>query len=172
MSTYNDPEDLLFEVDALISDEKIVEAKDLLFEVLANYPDYAKAHNHLGWIYHYKITNYTKAETHYKLALKYGKNYHSLYGNYSYFLIDKGNYNEMIDFGLKALELEVADKGTIYNKMAKAYELLSKLDTAYFYYKKAKMNSTAANYIEEMNASLHRVKDKMNLVQKVKFLFK
>jgi len=84
----------------------------LLYEVLENFPDYAKAHNHLGWIYHYKMTDYTKAERHYKLSLKFSKNYHSPYGNYAYFLIDKGDYKAMIDFGLKALKIDVVDKGT------------------------------------------------------------
>ena len=172
MNGYNDPEDMLFEVDALISQEKIVEAKALLYEVLADYPDYAKAHNHLGWIYHYKMTNYTKAEQHYKLALKYAKDYHSPYGNYAYFLIDKGNYEDMIAFGLQALDVEESDKGTIYNQLGKAYELTSNLEAAYTHYKKAIMHSTAANYIEEMQASLHRVKTKMNFLQKIKFLFK
>jgi len=172
MGLHNDAEDLLFEVDKLIEETRIVEAKNLLYEVLENFPDYAKAHNHLGWIYHYKMTDYTKAERHYKLSLKFSKNYHSPYGNYAYFLIDKGAYKAMIDFGLKALKIDVVDKGTIYNQLGKAYELTSQLDLAYSYFKKAKMNSTAANYIEEMNASLHRVKEKMNLFQKIKHIFK
>ena len=172
MDSYNNPEDTLFEVDALIAEERIVEAKDMLFDVLLDYPDYAKAHNHLGWIYHYKMTNYSKAEQHYKLALKYGKNYHSPYGNYAYFLIDQGDYKGMIAFGTEALKQSAADKGTIYNQLGKAYELTSELETAYLNYKKAIMHSTAANYIEEMQASLHRVKTKMNFLQKIKFLFK
>lgn len=172
MNSYNDPEEILFEVDALIAEEKIIQARDLLYDVLVDHPDYAKAHNHLGWIYHYKMTNYTKAEQHYKLALKYGKDYHSPYGNYAYFLIDKGNYEEMIAFGKQALQVHEADKGTIYNQLGKAYELTANLETAYYHYKKAIMHSTAANYIEEMQASLHRVKTKMSPFQKLKFLFK
>ncbi len=58
----NNAEDLFYEADRLIDEKKIVEAKDLLYEILEDYPDYANAHNHLGWIYHYKITDYNKAE--------------------------------------------------------------------------------------------------------------
>ncbi len=78
----------------------------------------------------------------------------------------------MIDFGFKALKVDVVDKGTIYNQIAKAYELTSKLELAYINYKKARMNSTAANYIQEISASLNRVKEKMNVFQKIKFIFK
>ncbi|MDD7887410.1 hypothetical protein [Flavivirga sp. 57AJ16] len=170
--SYNNAEDLFFEADRLIDEQNIIEAKDLLNEILEDYPDYAKAHNHLGWIYHYKIPDYTKAEMHYKLALKYAKNYHAPYSNYSYFLIDKSDFEGMIAFGFKALKEDIVDKGIIYNQLAKAYELTSRLELAYTYYKKAKMSSIAANYIQEMNASLHRVKEKMNILQKIKFVFK
>ena len=172
MNEFDDAEDILFEVDTLISQEKIVEAKNLLYKVLSNFPDYCKAHNHLGWIYHQKMTNYTKAETHFKLALKYTKDYFSPYMNYSYFLIDLGKYNEMITFGEHALKVKGVDEGTILNQMAKAYELKNNLETAYSFYEKAKIKSTASGYIEEINASLYRVKEKMNFFQKIKYIFR
>ncbi|WP_452221023.1 hypothetical protein [Lacinutrix salivirga] len=172
MNDFNEAEDILFEVDSLISQEKIVEAKDLLYQVLESFPDYCKAHNHLGWIFHQKITNYPKAEAHFKLALKYANGYFAPYINYSYYLLDVGKYNEMIEFGEKSLKIEGVDKGTILNQMGKAFELTNKLETAYLFYKEAKINSTASGYIEEINASLYRVKDKMNVFQKIKFIFK
>lgn len=172
MDEFNHAEDLLFEVDNLISKNNIVEAKDLLYKVLLDYPDYSKAHNHLGWIYHLKMNNYTKAETHFKLALKYANNYHSPYINYSYFLVDINKYDEMIKFGEEALKIEGIDRGTIYSLMGKAFELRNNLEIAYKYYKYSKINSTNHSFIEEINASLYRVKDKMNSFQKIKFLFK
>ena len=172
MSEYNHVEELFFEADELINQKKIIEARDVLIQILEIYPDYAKAHNHLGWIFHYKITNYTKAELHYKLALKYeNTSYHAPYGNYAYFLIDKGDFDDMIDFGHNALKKSYVDKGTIYNQIGKAYELKANLDKAYHFYKKAKLNSTSSSYIEEINASLHRLKDKMSLFKKLKYIF-
>lgn len=169
---YNDVENLFYEADNLISQEKIIEAKDLLLEILENDPDYAKAHNHLGWIYHYKMVDFSKAERHYKLALKYSKDYHAPYGNYAYFLLDTNAYEDMLSFGREALKKKFVDKGTIYNQMAKSYELTGNLLMAHDNYKKAKFYSTAAGYIEEINASLFRVKEKMNIAQKIKLLFK
>lgn len=168
----NEAEDLLFEVDQLISDNKIVEAKNLLIEVLENYPDYGKAHNHLGWIYHYKMIDYEKAERHYKLALRYAPKYHAPYANYSYLLIDKGQNDEMLKFGQQSYNKENVDKGTIANQMAKAYELKGELKPAYTYYTLAKQQGMANGFVEEVNASLHRVRDKMNIVQKLMTIFK
>lgn len=172
MNEFNDAEDILFEVDGLIAQEKIVEAKDLLYKVLEDYPDYCKAHNHLGWIFHQKMTNHAKAEAHFKLALKYAQHYYAPYINYAYYLVDLEKYNEMIAFGEKILTIEAVDKGTIFNQMGRAFELTNKLEKAYFNYKEAKVNSTASGFIEEINASLYRVKDKMNVFQKIKFIFK
>lgn len=171
MNEYNDEDDLLYEVDSLISQDKIVEAKNMLYEILESFPDYCKAHNHLGWIFHQKLTNYKKAETHLRLALKYSKDYFAPYVNYSYLLIDLGKYDEMIDFGKKSLNIQGVDNGSVLNQMGKAYELKNNLDLAYITYKQAKVKSTASNYIEEINASLYRVRDKMNVFQKIKFFF-
>ncbi len=169
---FDDVEDLLYEIDQLISNDKIAEAKSLLYEVLQSHPDYGKAHNYLGWIFHYKMIDYEKAERHYKLALKYAAKYPPTYVNYSYFLIDKGKYKEMLSFGLDTLEKENIDKGTIYNQIAKAYELRDDLIDAYANYKNAKTYSLAHNFIEEVNASIHRVQNKMNTFQKIKIFFK
>ncbi|MFK7783257.1 tetratricopeptide repeat protein [Psychroserpens sp.] len=167
-----DADSLFFEADVLLSDNKIVEAKDILLEVLLDYPDYGKAHNHLGWIFHYKLVDYDKAETHYKLSIKYSKGYYAAYSNYSYFLIDKGQYKEMLKFGEEALKVSGVDKGIIYNQMAKANELRVDLMDAYKLYNKAKMNSIASNYIEEINASLQRLQGKMNFFERLKIIFK
>lgn len=168
----NRADDLFIEADKLISEESIVEGKEVLLDILSDFPDYGRAHNHLGWIYHYKITDYEKSEYHYKLALKYSKNYHAPYNNYSYLLIDMNKYDEMIEFANKALKVKGIDKATIYNLMGRAYELKNKLQEAYYMYKQAKVYSIAANFLQEVNASLQRVQSKMGLLQKIKILFK
>ncbi|SDI21193.1 tetratricopeptide repeat protein [Winogradskyella thalassocola] len=168
----NDIEGLFFEADKLLVDNKIIEGRDLLLEILMDYPDYGRAHNHLGWIYHYKLVDFVKAQKHYKLALKYEKNYYSTYTNYAYFLTDIKSYDAMLKFGEDTLKINGVDKGIIYNQMARAYELKFKLKEAYRYYKTAKMHSTAGNYIEEINASLQRIQGKMNFFQKISIIFK
>ncbi|MCC1484804.1 hypothetical protein [Winogradskyella immobilis] len=168
----NHIEDLFFEADSLLSDDKVIESKNLLLEILADSPDYGKAHNHLGWIYHYKLVDFNKAEKHYKLALKYSKGYYASFSNYSYFLIDRNDYDEMLKFGSEALKVKEADIGLIYNQMAKSYELKFQLMNVYNFYKKAKMSCTAANYIEEINSSMHRVREKMSFFEKLTIIFK
>lgn len=168
----SDADSLFLEADALISENKIIEARDILLEMLLDYPDYGKAHNHLGWIFHYKLVDYNKAETHYKLSIKYSKGFYAAYYNYSYFLIDKGDYKEMLKFGAEVQNISGVDKGIILNQMAKAHELRVDFMDAFKCYKLAKLNSLGAGHIEEINASLQRLQGKMNIFEKIKVILK
>ena len=47
-------ENQFIKADSLISEGNSAEAKELLEEILSQYPDFGKAHNHLGWIYYIK----------------------------------------------------------------------------------------------------------------------
>ncbi|CAA0200398.1 conserved hypothetical protein [Tenacibaculum maritimum] len=172
MENFNEAENVLFEADKLISEDKIIEAKEVLFEALAEYPNFGKFHNYLGWIYHYKMVDYEKAERHYKLCIKLSSSYHAAYHNFSYLLIDMGAYEEMISFGAKALQRRFVDKGTIYNQLGKAQELIGSLKEAYRNYLLARKNSTASSYMEEINSSLLRVKSKMTFFERLSLINK
>ncbi|QTE22441.1 hypothetical protein [Polaribacter cellanae] len=172
MDNFNEAENLLFEADKLISEDKIVEGKEALFSALTEYPDYGKFHNYLGWIYHYKMIDYEKAQKHYLLSIKLSPKYHAAYHNYLYFLFDSGKYKELIDFVNKNLQKEFLDKGTLYNQLAKAYELRDNLKEAYKYYMLARKNTTATNYMEEINSSLLRVKSKMGFFERLSLINK
>ncbi|AXG70974.1 type IV pilus biogenesis/stability protein PilW [Kordia sp. SMS9] len=169
---FRDEEDMLFDVDNLIEEGAVKEAKALLYKVLENYPDYSKAHNHLGWIYHYKMLDYEKAEMHYKLAVKFAGNYHSPYHNYAYLLIDKGYNEEMLTFGEKALQIKTVDESIIFSLIAKAHELNGDFFKAYSYYKKAKQKALRNDFIKDIDASLQRLHNKMSIFQKLKLIFK
>jgi Tfp pilus assembly protein PilF len=89
-------ERLMMSADALIEEEKVPEAKEVLIEVLCEDPTYAKAHNHLGWIYTHVIVNLVKAEEHFKLALKYAEGFPAVYSNYAIFLLEANKLDELI----------------------------------------------------------------------------
>lgn len=165
-------ENLFFEADQLIDENKIIEAKETLIDLLREYPDYGRAHNHLGWIYSVKLNNHSKAKKHLELALKFAPDYQGAYSNYSYLLIEMNLYDEMINFGKKTVNDKTADKGTIYNKMAQAYELKDELMKAFEFYKFAIKGAVNNQFLDEVYASINRVKGKMNIFQKIKLINK
>ncbi len=163
-------ENMFFEADELINQGKMVEAKELFLELLSEFPDYGRAHNHLGWLYNMKFNNYPKAKNHLELAIKYAPDYHAAYSNYSYLLIDMNLYDEMITFGSKVINKSVVDKSTIYSNMAKAYEFKGENMKAYAYYKKATTATLNNKTLDSLYASLNRVKGKMSFFQRLKLI--
>lgn len=87
-------ENLFLKADTSISEGKIPEGKEPLEELLQQYPDYGRAHNHLGWVYCTKYSNYDKGEYHYKLAMKFTPKYPLSYLNYTYLLVEVARYQE------------------------------------------------------------------------------
>ena len=166
----NRAEDLFFEADQLIEENKIVEAKEMLLELLDEFPDYGRAHNHLGWLYNLKFNNFPKAKRHLELAIKFAPDYHAAYSNYAYLLIDMYLNDEMITFGNKVVQSSVVDKSTIYNKMGQAYELKKDLMNAHKYYKLAVQETLNNKTLESIYASVNRVKRKMSFIQRLKLI--
>jgi tetratricopeptide (TPR) repeat protein len=165
-------EDLFFEADKLIDDNQIKEAKELLNDLLNDYPDFGRAHNHLGWLYSVKFNNHPKAKKHLELALKFSPDYMGAYSNYVYLLLEMNKYDELIEFGKKHVDKGVADAGTLYNKMAQSYELKGELMEAYKYYKLAIKGAINNQFLEELYASINRLKGKMTLFQKLSLINK
>ncbi len=168
----NRAENLFFEADQLIDENKIVEAKEMLLELLAEFPDYGRAHNHIGWLYNIKFNNYPKAKKHLELAVRFAPDYHAAYSNYAYLLIDMNLYDEMIAFGNKVILNSIADKSTIFNKMGQAYELKGEVMSAYTYYNKAVKETLNNKTIDAIYASINRIKGKMSFIQKIKLINK
>ncbi len=163
-------ENLFFEADQLIEENRVIEAKELLFDLLSEYPDYGRAHNHIGWLYNVKFNNFPKSKKHLELAIKYAPDYHATYSNYAYLLIDMNLYDQMIAFGSKVIDNSVVDKSTIYNKMAQAFELKGEVMKAYKHYKLAIKETLNNKTLDGIYASLNRIKGKMSLGQKIKLI--
>lgn len=166
----NNAENLFFEADQLIDENKIIEAKEVLLDLLSDYPDYGRAHNHLGWLYTVKFNNHKKAKYHLELAMKFAPDYQGVYGNYSYLLVEMNLYDEMILFGNKVLKNGIADQAAVYNKMAQGYELKGDLMSAYKHYKLSTVGAINNQFLNDLYASIHRVKGKMNIFQKLKLV--
>lgn len=165
-------ENQFIKADALISEGKVSEAKELLEEILQESPDFGKAHNHLGWIHCNKLSNYEKAEYHYKLAIKFDPDYPASYLNCTYLLVDLGKFEEAKKLIDKALsEVTGADKASYYSELARIYEFEKKYTLAHQFYKKSLDFAFNANYIENMKVNMKRVQDKMSTFERLKLKF-
>lgn len=168
MNTY--VETLYLRASALITDNKIDEALELYHEILSCDPTYGKAHNDLGWIYVTKFSDYTKAESHFTLALKYDPELPYVYLHLGRLYTDKRAYNKALDVLQKGLRISGADVAALYSAMAYVYECQFDYVNAIRFLKLAKMNAGNTDFMEWIKSDKKRVKMKMNTLEKIQVL--
>lgn len=159
-------ENQFIKADSLISEGNSADAKELLEEILSQYPDFGKAHNHLGWIYYNKLSDYEKEFIIISWQLNLILNTFAPYLNYTYLLIDIGRYaeaKEHINYTLT--HLENADNSSYNSELGRMAEYEGKYREAYNYYKEANKNALNPNFIDNMKANMKRVKDKMSILK-------
>lgn len=108
----------------------------MLHSIISEYPDYGRAHNHLGWLYERKLRYFSKAEEHYKAGLRFAPDYPATWINYGYFLAMEERYDELEKHLFQAIEVRGISKPFIYSELANMYEMKHMYDEATKYYKK------------------------------------
>lgn len=157
-------EEMLTRADLLIKENKISDAMKLLYDIIADYPDFGKAFNHIGWIYETKIADLKKAEEHYRLALKFNPHYTAVYYNFAILLSTLQRYDELKTLLDSAMAVPGINKGTIHNEFAIMYETQGKFEKAIQSYKEYIKSLYDSALIEKAAESVSRCKRKMELL--------
>lgn len=163
-ATNFDLEEKFLSADRLISEGRLSEAAHMLEEILAEAPDFGKAHNHLGWLFETKFKNYTRAEEHYKLALKFSPEYPAAYYNYSYCLATLRKHDELEKVLAQAIKVPGINYATLYNEYALMREAQGRLDDAIHYFKLHIQNSFDSKGIDTAAESINRCEKKKKLL--------
>lgn len=161
---YFELEERFYEADKLINEGKISDAAHLLDAILAEAPDFGKAHNHMGWLYETKFKNYAKAEEHYKFALKFAPEYPAGYYNYAYLLSTLRRYEELESLLNEAIKIPGISYATLYNEFGLMNEALGKYQDAIHYFKLYIQNLFEIKTIETAAESIKRCERKMQLL--------
>lgn len=146
--------------------EKAFERKDylegmsLLEEALTIEPFFGKAHNHLGWLYLFQITDWEKAEKHLKLALKHSPSYSAPYMHFSHLLFEKGRFDELTELLEKAILVGGIQRSFVHNEYARMYEVKGKLRQAVVFYKKAVRWTFNEQELNVYKDNIRRCRDK------------
>lgn len=116
--------------------EKAFESNDYikgmkyLEEVLMREPHFGKAHNHMGWLYIYHLKEWTKAENHLNLAMKYTPGYAPPYIHLAEMYLEQGRFDALEDLLEKALNIGGVQKAFIYNMKARTMEVKGRFSKA------------------------------------------
>jgi len=127
----------ILDAERAFSNNELLEGKKILEEVLSIEPTYGKAHNHMAWLYLYHYIDYTKAEVHLKLAMKYTSNYGAPYIHMAELLFQTKRYKELEQLLAKAKLVAGISEPFIFNEFGRIYEVNGKYTKAVNHYKKA-----------------------------------
>lgn len=161
---YFELEEKFYEADKMINDGRISDAAHLLEAILIEAPDFGKAHNHMGWLYETKFKNFTKAEDHYKYALKFAPEYPAGYYNYAYLLSTLRRYEELEKLLNDALKVPGISYSTLYNEFGLMNEALGKYDEAIHFFKLYIQNLYDIKNIDSAAESIKRCERKKQLL--------
>ncbi|MEX1189277.1 MAG: tetratricopeptide repeat protein [Bacteroidia bacterium] len=161
---YLEYEDMLFEADELIRNNKIADAVNLLEGIIAQVPDFGKAYNHLGWVYETKLKDLKKAESMYLQCVAYNPDYPPVYLNLSIVLSSLGKYDKLEELLSKALEINGVDKSSIHNEFGIMFELKQDYNKAIEHFKQAIRFSLSDVNVETYAKSIDRCRRKRELL--------
>jgi tetratricopeptide (TPR) repeat protein len=156
-----------YRADNLIETNELAEAKELLLTVLEEDPTYAKAHNLLGWLYTHKLHDFTKAEMHLKLGIKYGEGYAAPIMNYAVLLFEANRYAELMTFVDEHITTWGVDQAYLLTLKGHVHETERKYKDALNAYEEAKRYVFNTEYLNRLAAHKERVYLKMGKIARV-----
>jgi tetratricopeptide (TPR) repeat protein len=159
-------EEMFLNADTLLTQGEISEGKKLLETILADEPDFGKAHNHLGWIYYTQLNDYNKGLFHLELAVKFDPTYQAGYLNGAYVLNHLNLAERLIALVDKALVVNGINKTILYTELAKSYEINGNYKMAIANYKYAIMHSLNNDEITDLEKDIASAKKKIRLFGK------
>ncbi len=116
-------------------------AAGLLYDLIARYPDFGKAHSLLGIIYLISFEDHAIAETYFKQAMTLIPAYSATYLNYAELLLSQERYAEQVAVLNKGLETAGIDKDKAYHLFGLMQERQQQFDDALENFQKAIMHS-------------------------------
>jgi tetratricopeptide (TPR) repeat protein len=164
-------EELFLCVDKLFSANEYAEGKKVLENILEDEPGYGRAHNHLGWLYFAKFSDYKKAKYHLELAIKFSPDYPPGYLNYTYLLNHLNDYEAVLAHTEIALKVAGVNLYIINSEIGRAYEVHGHYSAADKAYKDAMRHALDKEDMQLMETNIERVKTKNSLFRKKSFFF-
>lgn len=157
--------------DKLIEQGEFAEAKDVLVEIIGDEPDYGRAHNHLGWLYRARLSDFARAEKHLELAVKFDPEYVAGYMNYGNLLIELGEFDKLAELADKAMNVRGIHKPSILVFMSNVAEVRGNLKEALKILEQAKTLSLDEGTLNHVNSEIRRIKSKMSTFDRISCLF-
>lgn len=157
-------EQLYLEAEADIRGSNYHEAFQKYESILYEEPDFAPAHNSMGWIYKTQFDNYQKAEMHFKAAIQADGLYPHPYFHLASIYIDLERFDDLKRLLDKCLNIITIEKSWVHYRFGLMNEFKSNYDEAIKEYRQAIVFCMNNDKIKEYQADIERCKMKNEII--------
>lgn len=160
-------EQLYLEAEADIRNSNYHEAFNKYESILYDEPDFAPAHNSMGWIYKTQFDNYEKAEMHFKAAIQSNNIYPHPYFHLASIYVDLERFDELKKLLERCLTIITIEKSWVYYRFGLMHEFKNNYDLAMKQYRQAILYCMNNDKIKEYQADIERCKTKFEISKEV-----
>ena len=161
MMSYNTEQQFLEAREELEYGE-ISKAKNLFEELIQDDPQYGRAYNYLGWIYHKYFSDYDRAWELYEFAIRFAPKFPISYLNHAQLLYEMEKFEELNYLLDRAIKVPGVTKSIILKYYGKLYEHNDNYELAIEYYEKGMKASTEEEDLMLFEESISRCSSKLN----------
>ncbi len=165
MDTYFTIEEKYLQAVDEVTYGELPKALQLLKEIIENDPFYARAHFQLGKIYYYKIGDYQNAGYHFKTCMEIEPSFPDVYFDYMALVVFLNMEKQVYLVAVKALTIPGVVVADIYDYLGLFYEQNKNWNLALAEYRKAHAEVTYKRLKDEIEESISRVKEKLQLAK-------
>jgi hypothetical protein len=140
-----------------------VKGMEYLEEALMSDPHFGKAHNHMGWLYIYHLKDWTKAEKHLGMAMRYTPGYAPVYIHLSGMLLEQGRFEDLEKLLEKAQGVGGVQKAFVYNTKARIQEIKGRYKKAIALNKQAVKWCLNDQELNNLKAEIKRCRKKRQI---------
>lgn len=135
----------------------------LLNEIINNDPLHARAHYQLGKIFYYEIKDYQSAGYHFKTCAELEPSFPDVYYHYLHLIVFLNMHKMVHEVATKALTIPGVSAAAINNLLGLFAEKNKNWTLALNEYKSAFIEVTDKKQLEDIQSSIDRVKQKMQI---------
>ena len=162
-TTYQIIENLPNKVEQLIRLQRGHEAKQILEDVLLEHPSYSIAHYLLGNLYHLRFGQQQIAESHFRLAIKFGPPCPDAFLALARVLMETGRISDAEMTLRQGIKFPGINLAAAFEVIGNIYEIAGKYLLARRYYKLAIRNSLQTDFVFLQKSNLKRCRIKLFL---------
>lgn len=144
-------------------------ALQLLNEIIANDPLYARAHYQLGKLYHDNIGDYRAAGYHFKTCVELEPRFPDVYEHYLRLLVFLSMEKQFRLVSEKAFRVPGVNHASVYNLIGLFAEKNKEWTDALAAYRNALLEATGKDEKDNIQESIQRVKEKKSQVKKYSY---